>query len=74
MFHHVTDASKTALVALCRHLAAQRFELFDCQVPNPHLLRMGATQMSRAAFLDRLNRGGLGNSARLPRVLLPAVL
>jgi len=30
--------------------------------------------MSRAAFLDRLNRGGLGSSGRLPRVLLPAML
>jgi leucyl/phenylalanyl-tRNA--protein transferase len=74
MFHHAPDASKVALVSLCRHLAAQRFELFDCQVPNPHLFRMGAIQLSRAAFLDRLFQSGLGLSCRLPRLLLPATL
>lgn len=74
MFHVATDASKVALVVLCHHLAAQRFALFDCQVPNPHLFRMGATQLSRAAFLDRLFQSGLGLSGRLPRLLLPATL
>lgn len=74
MFHNQTDASKVALVALCRHLAEKRFELLDCQVPNPHLFRMGATQLSRAAFLDRLFQAGLGFSGRLPRLLLPATL
>lgn len=74
MFHRVTDASKVALVKLCRYLAAHRFELLDCQVPNPHLFRMGAVQMSRAAFLDRLYQNSLGHSGRLPRVLLPAEL
>jgi leucyl/phenylalanyl-tRNA--protein transferase len=74
MFHNQTDASKVALVALCRHLAEKRFELLDCQVPNPHLFRMGAMQLSRAAFLDRLFQAGLGLSGRLPRLLLPATL
>ncbi len=74
MFHHVTDASKIALVTLCRYLAEKRFELFDCQVPNPHLFRMGATQISRAAFLDRLFQAGLGLSGHLPRLMLPATL
>jgi leucyl/phenylalanyl-tRNA--protein transferase len=74
MFHQATDASKVALVTLCRQLAVQRFELFDCQVPNPHLFRMGAIQLSRAAFLDRLFQAGVGLSGRLPRLLLPATL
>lgn len=74
MFHRVTDASKVVLVALCCHLAEKRFELLDCQVPNPHLFRMGATQLSRAAFLDRLFQAGLGQSGHLPRLLLPATL
>lgn len=74
MFHMVTDASKVVLVKLCRYLAAHRFELLDCQVPNPHLFRMGAVQMSRAAFLDRLYQNSLGHAGRLPRVLLPAEL
>lgn len=74
MFHRVTDASKVALVMLCRHLAEKHFELLDCQVPNPHLFRMGATQLSRAAFLDRLYQNSLGRHGHLPRVLLPAEL
>jgi len=74
MFHHVTDASKVVLVKLCRYLAAHRFELLDGQVPNPHLLRMGGVQLSRAAFLDRLRQGGLQPTIRPARVLLPATL
>jgi leucyl/phenylalanyl-tRNA--protein transferase len=74
MFHQVTDASKVALVSLCRHLAEKQFELLDCQVPNPHLFRMGATALPRADFLDRLYRAELSLSGRLPRLLLPATL
>jgi leucyl/phenylalanyl-tRNA--protein transferase len=74
MFQRIPDASKVVLVKLCRYLAAHRFELLDCQVPNPHLFRMGAIQMSRAAFLDRLRQGGLGPTVRPARVLLPATL
>jgi leucyl/phenylalanyl-tRNA--protein transferase len=74
MFHRLTDASKVALIKLCRHLADRDFELFDCQVSNPHLLRMGATLMPRAAFLERLFQTGAGLRGRLPRVLLPALL
>jgi len=74
MFQRVPDASKVVLVKLCRYLAAHRFDLLDCQVPNPHLFRMGAIQLSRAAFLDRLRQGGLGPTIRPARVLLPATL
>ena len=74
MFQRLPDASKVVLVKLCRYLAAHRFELLDCQVPNPHLFRMGAIQLSRAAFLDRLRQGGLGPTVRPARVLLPATL
>lgn len=74
MFHRVTDASKVALVALCRHLAEKEFELLDCQVPNPHLFRMGAKQIPRQQFLARLFRAGLGLNGHLPRLMLPATL
>jgi leucyl/phenylalanyl-tRNA--protein transferase len=74
MFHCVTDASKVALVRLCRYLAAHRFVLFDCQVSNPHLQRMGAKPMARAAFLETLYREGLGPEGPLKRVMLPATL
>jgi leucyl/phenylalanyl-tRNA--protein transferase len=57
MFSRQVDASKVALIALCRHLQAQGFGLLDCQVGNPHLFRMGADQLTRAdfeRFLERL--------------------
>lgn len=74
MFHNVTDASKVALVTLCRHLAEQRFVLLDCQVPNPHLQRMGAKSLARELFLETLYREGLGPDGPLKRVMLPATL
>lgn len=54
MFSRATDASKIALIALCRHLLDQGFGLLDCQVGNPHLFRMGAEELSRPAFESRL--------------------
>jgi len=50
MFSKRTDASKLALVALCLQLHQWGFTLLDCQVSNPHLLRMGAREISRQAF------------------------
>lgn len=54
MFSRCTDASKIALVALCRHLNSRHFGLLDCQVGNPHLFRMGACQIGRESFEDWL--------------------
>ncbi|MGH8213522.1 MAG: leucyl/phenylalanyl-tRNA--protein transferase, partial [Rhodanobacteraceae bacterium] len=51
MFSRADDASKVALVALCRTLHRWSFPLLDAQVPNPHLLRMGAVTLPRAEFL-----------------------
>jgi leucyl/phenylalanyl-tRNA--protein transferase len=50
MFSHRNDASKLALVALCRQLQAWDYGLLDCQVGNPHLFRMGAKKIARTAF------------------------
>jgi len=50
MFNRAVDASKIALVALCRLLDAWDYGLLDCQVGNPHLFRMGAVELSRSAF------------------------
>lgn len=54
MFHRRTDASKVALyhmVEKCRDLG---FEIFDAQVMNPHLERMGAYKISIGEYLERL--------------------
>jgi leucyl/phenylalanyl-tRNA--protein transferase len=50
MFSRVKDASKVALVALCRQLHQWGFSLLDCQVSNPHLASMGAVDISRGVF------------------------
>jgi leucyl/phenylalanyl-tRNA--protein transferase len=50
MFSSRTDASKLALVALCRQLHRLGYGLLDCQVGNPHLFSMGADEISREVF------------------------
>jgi leucyl/phenylalanyl-tRNA--protein transferase len=54
MFSRQTDASKVALVALCRCLQQWGYGLLDCQVGNPHLFSMGAIELQRAAFEELL--------------------
>ncbi len=56
MFTRISDASKVALVHLCRMLSERGFELVDCQVMTQHLIRMGAEQIPRADFIDMLDR------------------
>ncbi|MGB5247071.1 MAG: leucyl/phenylalanyl-tRNA--protein transferase [Woeseia sp.] len=55
MFSRETNASKVALLALCRHLRARDFALLDCQVVSPHLLTLGASSMPRRDFRNILD-------------------
>ncbi len=50
MFSYQSDASKIALVALCRQLQLWDYTLLDCQIANPHLLSMGAEEIPRIEF------------------------
>lgn len=54
MFHRVTDASKLAFVHWVQHLQAQGFGLIDCQMKTSHLASLGAREISRAEFSQRL--------------------
>lgn len=72
MFHRVTDASKVALAWLCRRMEEMGCALIDCQLPNPHLLRLGAREIPRQEFLDRLRRAGVTPSPRPPYGTFPA--
>lgn len=56
MYSRRTNASKVALHALAHTLRARGFPWIDAQVPNPHLLRMGARTMPRSQFLAELAR------------------
>jgi leucyl/phenylalanyl-tRNA--protein transferase len=55
MFSLVSDASKVALVHLCRTLEDRGFGLIDCQMATDHLLSLGAFQIPRAAFTHTLD-------------------
>lgn len=55
MFHRATNASKLALITLVKHLKPAGLKLIDCQMPNPHLLSLGAQTLPRKEFLDYLN-------------------
>lgn len=54
MFADRPDASKVAFVRSVEWLASRGIGLVDCQVRTEHLLRFGAQEISRAAFLRRL--------------------
>ncbi|MCA1979652.1 MAG: leucyl/phenylalanyl-tRNA--protein transferase [Thiobacillus sp.] len=54
MFSRESDASKVALVRLCRQLARWDFGLVDCQMETPHLASLGAKTLPRAAFVERV--------------------
>lgn len=56
MFARRTDASKLALVALCRQLQRWEFGMIDCQVHNPHLASMGAIELPRESFAAQLHQ------------------
>jgi len=63
MFHRVTDASKIALCHLMDRLRARKFELFDTQVLSPLTARLGAIEIRRRDYLERL-ASALRNPAR----------
>jgi leucyl/phenylalanyl-tRNA--protein transferase len=54
MFSRRTNASKVALLTLAQALQKRGFPWIDAQVPNPHLLRMGARMLPRRRFLREL--------------------
>lgn len=54
MFHRVTDASKIAFAHLVTRLREHDCPLVDCQVPNDHLLSLGAVLCRRDDYLDIL--------------------
>ncbi len=59
MFAKVSDASKVAFSVLVEHLRAWGYDFIDCQVPTEHLKSLGAKEVSRSYFLERLNEASL---------------
>lgn len=54
MFSRVTDASKVALVHLCRQLKSWDFDFIDGQISSPHLTRLGSQDIRRTRFMALL--------------------
>jgi leucyl/phenylalanyl-tRNA--protein transferase len=59
MFHSVRDASKVALWALVDGLTLDGASLFDVQWTTPHLSSLGAIDIPRSEYLERL-RAAIG--------------
>jgi leucyl/phenylalanyl-tRNA--protein transferase len=55
MFHRATDASKVALVALIERMKQRGFTLLDTQFITPHLARLGAVEIPRKDYVERLS-------------------
>lgn len=55
MFFIERDASKVALAKLCAHMTRCGMPLLDVQYSTPHLLRLGAYEISRAEYLHKLD-------------------
>ena len=55
MFHRASNASKLAFWGLMHLCEQSKVALVDCQLPNEHLMSLGATTLLRADFLTQLN-------------------
>jgi leucyl/phenylalanyl-tRNA--protein transferase len=53
MFSLMSNASKAALIWLCQQ---PEFKLIDCQIPNAHLLSLGAQLIPRSVYLQHLEQ------------------
>lgn len=54
MFSRATDASKLALAHLVEHLNHQGYQLFDTQFLTPHLASLGAIEIPRKIYMQKL--------------------
>lgn len=70
MFSKVTDTSKIALAYLVRRLNIGGFTLFDTQFLTPHLASLGAIEIPRSVYHERLDRA-LQKSADFNRAVDP---
>jgi len=56
MFAKKSDASKVAFAHLIEYLKERDFSFIDCQVPTEHLKSLGAIEISRVDFLEKLEK------------------
>lgn len=56
MFSRRTDVSKMAFCFLMKLCKSSHFPWVDCQLPNDHLMSLGATTLPRSEFLTQLKQ------------------
>lgn len=61
MFSFTSDASKSAYAILVKHLKKWGYDFIDCQVPTDHLKSLGAKEVTREYFLNRLQKVNIEN-------------
>jgi leucyl/phenylalanyl-tRNA--protein transferase len=66
MFYKISDASKLCVLHLAEHLAARGATWIDIQQLTPHFVRLGAREIPREEFLQKL-----AAEQRSGRVLFP---
>ena len=66
MFTRISNASKVALVKLVEFLVENGFDMIDCQMTTPHLIRFGAREIPRALFLSQLHISLSANTLKGP--------
>jgi leucyl/phenylalanyl-tRNA--protein transferase len=54
MFYRAPNASKIGLLYLVDHLRERGLDWIDMQMLTPHMAALGAAEVTRTAFLDRL--------------------
>ncbi len=64
MFHRASNASKLAFWGLMRLCVQSDVALVDCQLPNEHLMSLGATTLPRTEFLMQLDTLISGRSVK----------
>lgn len=54
MFAKVSNASKYALISLCRLLEVKGYDVIDCQQETGHLMSLGAQLVSKESFYNTI--------------------
>lgn len=66
MFAKVSDASKVAFAVLVNRLREWGYDFIDCQVPTNHLKSLGAKEVSKKIFLQRLSKASTLSTVDIP--------
>lgn len=62
MFSRQNDASKVSLATMIGWLRQWGFTMVDCQIVSPHLLSLGAVEITRTEFMEGLKSGLFENT------------